>query len=91
MSLLVNGRATRALRPVTTAPETLSKSGSLLVGACDWPSHQHVWACYRMPTNPHEFGGGETPNVAYEDILKEFDNVWCVNGLNVMRNSLLVA
>jgi hypothetical protein len=44
-----------------------------------------------MPTNPHDFGGGKTPNVAHEDILKEFDNVWCVNILIVMRNNLLVA
>ena len=22
------------------------KSGTLLVGACDWPSHQQVWAGY---------------------------------------------
>jgi hypothetical protein len=25
------------------AAEKRTKSGSLLVGACDWPSHQQVW------------------------------------------------
>ena len=32
----------------------------------------------------------KTPDVAYEDVLKEFDNVWCDNGLIVMRNNILV-
>jgi hypothetical protein len=35
----------RPLRPVVVAAENRSKSGSLLVGACEWPSHQQVWAC----------------------------------------------
>jgi hypothetical protein len=30
------------------------------------------------------------PNVAYEDVLKDFDNVWCVKGLNVTHSNLVV-
>ena len=26
-------------------------------------------------------GFGKKPDVAYDDVLKEFDNVWCVKGL----------
>ena len=46
-SLPANGRAARALRPVAAEPDIQSKSASLLVGACDWPSHQHVWAGHK--------------------------------------------
>ena len=38
--LHANGRVARTLRPIATAPEFRSKSGSLLMGAYDWPSHQ---------------------------------------------------
>jgi hypothetical protein len=31
-----------------------------------------------------------TPDVAYEIVLEEFVNVWCVKGLIVMHSNLLV-
>ena len=43
-----NGRETRTLRKVTAVDENLLKSASLLVGACDWPSHQQVWPYHKL-------------------------------------------
>ena len=38
----------RALCPVAAAIGFFSESASLLVGACDWPSHQRVWAGHKL-------------------------------------------
>jgi hypothetical protein len=32
----------------------------------------------------------KAPNVAYQDVLKEFDSVWCIKGLIVTRSNLVV-
>ena len=32
----------------------------------------------------------KTPNVAYENVLKESNNVWCVKGLNVTQSNSVV-
>ena len=32
----------------------------------------------------------KTPNFAYDDAFKEFDNVWCVKGLIVACSNLMV-
>ena len=32
----------------------------------------------------------KAPDVAYEDVLKEFDNVWCVKGLTLTCSNLVI-
>ena len=34
-------------------------------------------------TNPHNFGEKKSTDVAYENVLKKFNIVWCVKGLIV--------
>ena len=48
-------------------------------------THQIVWDSLldhgRLEWQWTLTGLEKTPDVAYDDVLKEFDNVWCVKGL----------
>ena len=44
--LAANGRAAQLLQPVAAVAKKSTKRDTLLVGAYNWPPHQHVWAGY---------------------------------------------
>ena len=57
-------------------------------------THQVVWDslldCGRLEWQQTLYDLEKTLDVAYEDVLKEFDSVWCVKGLIVTHSNLLV-